>query len=450
MESVSRPLARLPAEKRPDVVAAEVPEAAPRRNRVGSVSLGVAVAGAAGSHVALATGPLAGAPWLQIVAAGFEAAVVGGLADWFAVTALFRHPLGLPIPHTAIIPTRRAKIIDSIVRIVERDWLSPDVIGARLARFAPSGLIVDWLRDPVHVERLGGPVRDLLRAVARLLNDDEVVAFVDRSLRHQLRELPLDTNAGRWLARAATSESAGTAFETLATSLANLASRPRTAAQLHWWIERSARTLHARGKRFMPFVLRRKVVQRKIVEAACDYAAAELRSAARDPEHPVRTLVLGSFERFAERLAAGDADALAQAERLRAALLESLEATPLVRDTLTRLRAQLERDLDDPHSSLSRLVDRQLRSGIVDLLDDAERRATFDRWVRTTADDLLRRNHHQIGLTVRENLEKLPDDALVKLIEERVGSDLQFIRLNGAVVGGLVGLVLALARWLAS
>ena len=102
--------------------------------------------------------------WLQLLAAGFEAAVVGGLADWFAVTALFRHPLGLPIPHTAIIPKRRDRIIESVVSMVQDEWLSPEVIGTRLGRFAPSELIVDWLRDPAHVGRLGDPVRDLLRA----------------------------------------------------------------------------------------------------------------------------------------------------------------------------------------------------------------------------------------------------------------------------------------------
>src|SRR5947207_15358858 len=90
-------------------VNAGVPRAArtPRRNHIGTVSLLVAVAGAAAARAAIASGAFGGAPWLAIVAAGFEAAVVGGLADWFAVTALFRHPLGLPIPHTAIIPARR-------------------------------------------------------------------------------------------------------------------------------------------------------------------------------------------------------------------------------------------------------------------------------------------------------------------------------------------------------
>src|SRR5262249_4132569 len=153
---------------------------------------------------------------------------------------------------------------------------------------------------------------------------------------------------------------------------------------------------------------------------------------------------LGALRAFADRLSAGDADALRQAERLRAAFLESLEAGPLVRDTLTRLRGPLEGELADPGSPPAPLVDRPLRAGIVDLLDDPDRGTAFDRWVRTTADDLLRRHHHQIGLTVRENLEALDTGALVAQIEERVGADLQFIRLNGAVVGGLVGCGLAL------
>jgi uncharacterized membrane-anchored protein YjiN (DUF445 family) len=422
---------------------------AARPNHVGTLSLLAAVSGAAACRVALATDALAGATWLRLLAAGFEAATVGALADWFAVTALFRHPLGIPIPHTAIIPTRRAKIIEGIVTMVQEDWLSPEVIGARLARFAPSTLVVDWLRSPEHVERLGGPLRDLIGGLARMLTEDVVVGFAERALRGQLDELRVEGTAGHRLVQALTGDAAGTVFDSVASSLATLAARPRTAAELHWWIDRSARQLRAGGKRLVPFVLRRKLVQRKLVEAACDYAAAELGAAAREPDHPLRRLVLDAVARFAERLAAGDEAALAQAERLRAAVLESFEAEPLVRGTLAGVRARLEQELADPAGTLSALVDRKLRAGILELLDDPARSAAFDRWVRTTADDLLRRHHHQIGVTVRENLEALETGALVAQIEERVGSDLQFIRLNGAVVGGLVGLALAAAHLLA-
>src|SRR5262245_2555314 len=95
-----------------------------RRNSVGMVSLLAALGGTVMCHVALTTGTFANAVWLRILAAGFEAALVGGLADWFAVTALFRHPLGLPIPHTAILPARRAKIIEGIISMIQEEWLS--------------------------------------------------------------------------------------------------------------------------------------------------------------------------------------------------------------------------------------------------------------------------------------------------------------------------------------
>jgi uncharacterized membrane-anchored protein YjiN (DUF445 family) len=420
---------------------------AERRSHVGSVSLAVAVAGAAATRAALIWGPFRDAAWLEIVAAGFEAGVVGGLADWFAVTALFRHPLGLPIPHTAIIPTKREKIVDGIVQMVESDWLSPDVIGARLSRIAPSALVLDWIGDAEHAGRLGGPVRDLLRALARMLGEPELTGFVERLLRGRLRDLPDDPTLARWLLSAADSDSTSTILQSMATSLANLADRPSTADELQWWIERSAEKLREGGKRVIPFFLRRTYVQRKIIEAACSYASSELRSAAGDPEHPLRRGAKGAVVRFAERLAAGDPETRLQVDRLRVALTESLELDPVVRDLFARIRDRLDAELADPSSDLSGFVQRQVRDGIRDVLADPSRRETFDAWVRTSAIDLLRRHHDQIGLTVRENLDALDTGALVRQIEGRVGADLQYIRLNGALVGGLIGLALAAVRF---
>jgi len=417
-----------------------------RRSYVGSVSLMTAVSGAALCQLALTTGPLAGATWLRLLAAGFEAAVVGGLADWFAVTALFRHPLGLPIPHTAIIPTRRAKIVEGIASMVQNEWLSPEVIGARLARLSPSQLVVDWLREPAHVQRLGAPLRDLLQELARVLTEPEVVAFLDRALQRQLREVPLDASAGGWLARVAASDSAVTAFQSAARSLANLARQPGTTEALQSWLDHAAQILRQDGRRFVPLLLRRKVVQRTLIEAACDYASTEMVAAAEQPEHPVRRWVFGTVHRFAERLARADADAVRQVDQARALLIESLEARPLIADLLARLRAQLDEDLGNPTGYLAELVDRTLRTGVLEFFADPDRCDSFDRWVRATVQDLLHRHHDQIGLTVRENLEALETDALVRQIEDRVGADLQFIRLNGALVGGLIGILLALAH----
>jgi len=421
----------------------------PRRSHVGTISLAVAVVGAAASRFALLRGPFAGEPWLHFVAAGFEAGVVGGLADWFAVTALFRRPLNLPFPHTDIIRTNRKKLIQGIRSTVENQWLSPEVIARRLESVTPSEFVTEFLRDPKHVARLGEPLRDLLRGLARFLTEPEVVDFAERGIVRQLRELPINSTAGRWLKRASESPGAGEAVRSIALSLKNLAERPRTAQELHWWLMRSARALEDSGKRFVPFLLRRKVVQRTIVEAALSYASSELRGATEDPEHPLRRWVIGTLQAFADRLAAGDEQAIAQVERLRTAVVESLETAPLLREGLGRLRRQLEEELDDGQSRISLLIDEKLRSAILAYLDDGANRKAFDDWARAQAIALVQRNHHHIGDTIQENLEKLPDDQLVEQIESRVGADLQFIRLNGAVVGGLIGVLLALAHWLA-
>jgi uncharacterized membrane-anchored protein YjiN (DUF445 family) len=423
------------------------PAEVPRRSHVGTVSLLIAVTGTVLTRAVLLSGAAPFArTWTVVIAAGFEAAVVGGLADWFAVTALFRHPLGLPFPHTAIVPKQRERLIRAIRSTIERQWLSPEVISRYLERVAPSELIVDLLRDPRNVARFGEPVRDLVRRIARVLTEEEVVAFVERGVIRQLRDVPVGAGAGRWLARAAESPAASQALRSLALSLKNLAERPRTAQELHWWLMRSARALSESGHRVVPFFLRRKMVQRMIVEAALGYAGAELSAAVEDPEHPLRRFAVGGLQHFAARLAKGEPEAIAQVERMRAAILESLETTPLVRQGLARLSRQIEEELDDSESRLSKLVDEKLRSGILGYLEDTEHRATFDHWVRSNVNDLVRRHHHVLGDIVEGRLKDLTDDQLVDEIEGRVGADLQFIRLNGAVVGGLVGVLLALAH----
>jgi uncharacterized membrane-anchored protein YjiN (DUF445 family) len=261
-----------------------------------------------------------------------------------------------------------------------------------------------------------------------------------------LREIPLGATAGRWLSRAADSEEMGEALRSVALSLVKLAERERTAEELHLWLLRAARTLRESGRVVVPFLLRRRSVQRTIVDAALRYASSELRDAAEDAGHPVRRYAVDGIRRYAARLEAEEPGAILELERVRAALAESLEAGPALGTLLGGLRRRIEADLADPHSPLSELLARQIRERVPTIFDDPERRERFDRWVRDTANDLVERHHAEIGRTVRENLDALDDDSLVAQIEGKVGNDLQFIRLNGALVGGLIGVALAALR----
>jgi len=419
-----------------------------RPSRIGAVSLGVAAAGAVATHLALHVGPWPDAIWLRLLAGAFEAGVVGGLADWFAVTALFRHPLGIPIPHTAILPRRRARIVDGIVTMVETDWLSPAVIEKRLARVAPSDLVLEWLGDRQHATRLAAPARDLLAALAGLLRAPEATTVLERLLRERLADLPSDRALADALAGALDGPAVRHILASLARSLANFADRPSTAATLQWWIQRSAERLRAEGQRVVPFLLRRHAVQRRLVDAACAYASSELRSAASDPDHPLRRSAREGLLRLVARLREGDPATQEQMARVRRALGESLDVAAIVEDALAWTAERLARELADPASPLSGLVERELVDGIRLALADPRRRASFDEWVRTTALGLVARHHDQIGLTVRENLDALDTASLVDRIEARVGDDLQYVRLNGALVGGLIGLGIAALRLL--
>ena len=419
---------------------------APWLRGVGPVSLLVAFAGATGCYVVRYAGWAGDPTWLHVLRAGFEAALVGGLADWFAVTALFRHPLGIPIPHTAIIPKRREKLIDGIVSIVEDDWLSPEVIGARVTRFAPSDALLTWLRDRDKVKVMDAPLRGMLRGLAHILTQREVVEGLDAVLRRQLERYPIDEHAGRWLGRITTSESATTAFETMALSLAQVAHRPSTARKMHEWLEHSAAKMEAEGRRFLPLVLRSQIVRGKVVEAACNYAASELSHAAYEPDHPLRRFTFDAVLRFAVRLANGEPEALGSVEGLRATLLENLSDEPITAESLAELQRQVIEELDRPDSKLLDTGLEKLRTLLVRTFESPANRDAFEGWVRAAAIHLVERNHHQIGITIRESLEALDTETLVAQVEERLGPDLQFIRLNGAIVGGLIGVLLAVVR----
>src|SRR5262249_2234827 len=162
---------------------------------------------------------------------------------------------------------------------------------------------------------------------------------------------PLDASAGRWVQHALDAGSAAAAFETAATSLAKLAALASTWDRLDQLLLDLAQKRRDEGKTIEAFLLRRKGVRKRLVPGACRAAGAQLSAAAGDPANPLRRAVLDAVGRWAQRLADGDPAALEVAERLRAALLESLEAGPLVRDTLARVRRELEHQLDDERSA---------------------------------------------------------------------------------------------------
>ena len=223
--------------------------------------------------------------------------------------------------------------------MVEEDWLSPEVIGSRLERVTPSALVRDWLADPERVRRLGGPVRGLLRRVARLLTEEEVVALVQRTIQRHVQDLPAGPDRRR-VAGARPPRRPGRRGVRVRRRVARPARRPAADGGRAALVARSLRALAPRRRTPLPAPRPAQphgaAADRRGGVRVCRLGARRRRPATRS------TRCAGSRStrpaRFAERLAAGDPETIALAERVRASIVESLESGPLVRDTLARLR----------------------------------------------------------------------------------------------------------------
>lgn len=418
-----------------------------RKNHLGTISLLTATGGFALTeclrhlHV---LGP--GAGW-SILQAGFEAGMVGGLADWFAVSALFR-PIPcrrFRIPHTNLLVEKRATLSAGIVDMVQNRWLSPETLAEHLGRLSASRFILDHLSTPSARGQVVEAARDLLGRLAGTLDAPEIAGFLDRALRDQLAGLELGPTVGRWLEARIQAGDTAALWDFLAGTLAASAEKGDFHAPIRRMLEKSVQHYKDRGAfewlkgKALEFVFDFDDVAGSLSVAF----AASLRAIQDDRNHPLRGKLDDQLLGFALKLTHGDREACATLDHLQRRLVENAELGPFLSRLLARLQETLKAQLADPEAHLSHLLDRLLENLLTELRSEPQTQARLDGWVRHTILDIAQRNHGVIGEMVAGSLAKLSDDDLVSQIEEQVGADLQYIRLNGAVVGSGVGMLLA-------
>ena len=262
-------------------------------------------------------------PWLGYVAATAEAAVIGGLADWFAVTALFRHPLGIPIPHTAIIPMRKSSLGRSLGRFIQTNFLAPEIIAARLAGTHPGAKLVKWLADPEHAHQIAQPVASGVAAVAEALNDEEVSKSIERGLAASIRSVQVAPLLGNILAAIRADMKYGEFVdETLRIALRATGEnesiiRDRVRAESPWWVP--------------------EAVDERIHDRIVGAIERTLQGAAEDPGHVLRLRFDESFSRLIEDLRSSP-DMMERAE----AIKESALSHPAAHEFATTLWLEIK------------------------------------------------------------------------------------------------------------
>jgi uncharacterized membrane-anchored protein YjiN (DUF445 family) len=422
----------------------------PQKNHIGTISL-LATAGGFGvmeylSHFHVV---VPGTGW-TVVQAGFEAGMVGGFADWFAVSALFR-PIPskrFRIPHTNLLVEKRATLSAGIVDMVQNRWLSPETVAEHLTRLSASRFILEHLSQPSTRTQVVQVARDLLGRLAGSLNAPEIAGFLDRALRDQLAGLELGPTFGKWLEARINAGDTAPLWDFLAGSLAKSAEQGDFNLPIRNMLETAANNYKDRGfwERVKASLGEMFFDYEELTENISTAFARSLRGIQNDDNHPLRGKLDQQLLGFATKLARGDREACATLDQFQRRLVENAELAPLLARILSRLQETLKAQLADPEAHLSHLLDCLLENLVQELRDEPQTQARLDEWVRRAILNLAERNHGVIGEMVAGSLSKLSDGDLVAQIEGKVGGDLQYIRLNGAVVGSMVGMLLAITK----
>nr|WP_314902222.1 DUF445 domain-containing protein [uncultured Deefgea sp.] len=372
-------------------------------------------------------------PSLGYVVAFAEAALVGGLADWFAVTALFRHPLNLPIPHTAIIPKNKHRIADSLGEFIETHFLSSERIMSKVREFNPAMRLGLWLQQLVNAKAASDQVARLLDFVLQSLTEPAMVLRLRELMRQQLGQIDLVKPAGEILAVIRQSGQHQVLLDVVLTHLDSELQKPALqqhianiiAAEFDYlrWI-----SLDEAGGRYMA---------RKLVHAA----GREVQQMREMADHPLRAHFDTALADLQQRLVHDQA-----LQQQLKTTQEHLLAQPTLLNAIdgmwARVVAWLADDLARQDSVLRSKLANSLQHFGLRLASDVVLADWLNRHARVAAGQLVKKYRRQIGQFIAEQLKTWDDEVMVERLEVNVGGDLQFVRLNGTLVGGLIGLAL--------
>ena len=361
------------------------------------------------------------------VRAAGEGGMVGALADWFAVTALFRRPLGLPIPHTAIIPNRKDEIGRNLGEFVETNFLEGGVVRAKLASTPMAARLGSWLRQPEHAERVATEAAAMAQGVLRALSDDDVQDVIESLARQHLIEPGWGDPLGTWLERVIETGAHHGAVDLAADSVAAwLAANPESFAGL----------VSRRLPSWVP-----SVAQRLVDHTVYNEAVTLVQAVRADPDHPARKAIDGYLSRLAENLQ-HDEVTRGKLEQAKATLFDSPGVRRLAAEAWGAAKQGLLRELEKPDSGLRGRI-RDALAEIGGRLEDEEAlRGRVDAFVTDAAVFLVDRYRHDIASLITDTVERWDPQETTEKIELMVGRDLQYIRLNGTVVGALAGLAI--------
>ncbi|MGW4509178.1 DUF445 domain-containing protein [Streptomyces sp. NPDC004436] len=365
--------------------------------------------------------------WAGYVAAAAEAGMVGALADWFAVTALFKRPLGLPIPHTAIIPTKKDQLGVTLGEFVGENFLSADVVRARLHSLGIGGRLGSWLAEPAHADRVTAELATALRGALTVLRDSDVQAVVGEAITRRAESAEIAPGLGKTLQKVVSDGGHRRGVDLVC-------------AKAHDWLvthgDSITDAVQGGAPGWTPRFVDRKVGERVYKELL--RFVTEMRDM---PEHPARAAIDRFLRDFAADLQS-DTETRAKVERLKSEILARDEVQDVIASAWSAVRSTIISAAEDERSELRLRVRSSLISLGARLATDGRLQAKVEGWIEGAVVYVVTTYRREITSLITDTVAAWDAEHTSRKIEAHIGRDLQFIRINGTVVGALAGLLI--------
>jgi uncharacterized membrane-anchored protein YjiN (DUF445 family) len=366
-------------------------------------------------------------PWLGYIRATAEASMVGGIADWFAITALFRHPLNIPIPHTAIIPSRKDRIGRSLGNFVQNNFLSPEVLAAKLRAAQISQRAAEWLSHPENARKAAQSVASVLRSAGNVVRDEDVKVLLDRTVVEPLRQMPIAPVLAKGLALLTVDDRHQQLLDRVIQGLLRLVAenealiREKIGEESPWWVP--------------------KLVDDRIHQKVLGGIERTLYEVGDDPDHQLRRQFDDLLAEWIDQLQSSP-EVIARAEAIKQQVLDPETSGRLAASLWEELKEILGRQPSLSDDSAPGAVARGLAALGAAALHDEALLEKIDGWVIGAVLRVVEQHRHEVGQLIAQTVSSWDPEETSRRIELLVGRDLQFIRINGTLVGGLVGLLI--------
>lgn len=365
--------------------------------------------------------------WLSWVRAFTEAAMVGALADWFAVTALFRHPLGIPIPHTAIIPLNKKRVARTMGNFIQNNFLSEEVVERKIIDIDIAGAVANWCSKQDSAERLSKELVSAFPEILKSLDDFEIQRFINQNILEIIHGTHFSPLAGHILRTFTSGNKHQEIIDLLLPSIEGLV------AMHHQYI---GRAIKDEMPWYVPGFIHEKVYQSIVARVKNTFEEINA-----NPRHPLRERVQTSVDLFIEKLISSP-HYLARGEEIKEWILNN----SIIRDYINRVWSEIKTIIIHDIQRENSRIQNTLERGVVNLARGLQKhekvREQVNQWVHLATKSLVKNHKDEIIALISDTVSHWDTATIINKLELEVGKDLQYIRINGTIVGGLAGLVI--------